>query len=302
MTTVEVFAPAKINLTLHITGQRSDGYHELDSLVAFAPVGDTLSLTDYAVSSLTVEGPEAAGVPADTNNLVLKALSFARRHRETSVTLTKNLPKASGIGGGSTDAAAAIRGALALQNEAESTFLAFGPDILIDTRFRGLGALGADIPMCLWPNTLRARGIGEKITFHPLPPLPAVLVNPRVPVSTPNVFRALTRRDNAPMPEPLPTFSGAADAIDWLTTQRNDLQSPAIDTAPVIGTVLETLANSDGCALARMSGSGATCFGLFPDEDAAKSAAAALGKEHPTWWVAGGVLGNQTQRAMPLSR
>lgn len=299
MTTVEVFAPAKVNLTLHITGQRSDGYHTLDSLVAFASVGDTLRVSEYDVPSLTVEGPEAGGVPADMENLALRAAELVRGARGTAITLHKALPVASGVGGGSADAAAAVRAAILLEGEHAKTLMAFGPDILLETRFRSLVNLGADVLMCLLPRTLRAQGIGEKIDFHPLPPLPAVLVNPRVPVSTPDVFRALVQRDNPPMPNPLPEFSDTNALIDWLATQRNDLQDAALGVAPAIGTVLNALSSHSGCTLARMSGSGATCFGLFPSIDDAKSAAAAIGRDRPDWWVAGGILGDQSDRALP---
>ncbi len=299
MTKASVFAPAKINLTLHVTGRRDDGYHLLDSLVSFAPVGDDLLITDANTLSLTVEGPEAQGVPADMENLALRAVDLMGLGRGTAITLTKNLPAASGIGGGSSDAAAAVRGALMLQDTDAGKLLAFGPDILLDTRFRPLLGLGADIPMCLYPAPLRARGIGENITFHPLPPLPAVFVNPRQMVPTGDVFSALETRQNTPMPDALPDFADAAALINWLTTQRNDLEAPARRVAPVISKVLQTLMDTQGCGLARMSGSGATCFGLYADLDDAKTAAATLGAEHPDWWVAGGVLGDMSDRAMP---
>ncbi len=299
MTTASVFAPAKINLTLHVTGRRTDGYHLLDSLVAFAPVGDHLELSDGNTLSLTVEGPEAQGVPADMDNLALRAADLVRLGRGTTITLTKNLPAASGIGGGSADAAASVRAALMLEDDAGSEILALGPEILVDTRLRPLLGLGADIPMCLLPAPLRARGIGEKITFHTLPPLPAVLVNPRRMVPTGAVFAALKGRDNPPMPETLPDFADADALIGWLATQRNDLEAPAIEVAPVIADVLSILSQTEGCQLARMSGSGATCFGLYPDEDQARAAAAWLGTAHPDWWVVGGVLGDMSGRAMP---
>ncbi len=302
MTTVEVFAPAKINLTLHVIGQRADGYHELDSLVAFAPVGDELTLTEYGVSSITVDGPEAAGVPTDVENLALRAATMTLPGRKVAVTLNKILPPASGMGGGSSDAAAAVRAALLLECEGTSHFMAFGPDVLLDTRFRPIMDLGADVPMCLMPNTLRARGIGEKIDFTPLPPVAAVLINPRVAVPTPEVFKALSSRDNAPMPDTLPKFADAAALIDWLKEQRNDLEAPARKIAPVIGDVLTSLESSEGCGLARMSGSGATCFGLFAKIDDARAAAERLYAEHSDWWVRGGVLGDQLKTSMPRRR
>ncbi len=296
---IRVFAPAKINLTLHITGQRADGYHELDSLVTFAPVGDTLLLSPAGVSSLTVEGPEAAGVPADMDNLALRAAMITLgADGAAAITLDKRLPASSGIGGGSSDAAAAIRAALLLLDADLQDLLARGDATQFD-RFRPVKALGADVPMCLWPRPLRARGIGEELSLLRLPPLPAVLVNPRVAVSTPEVFRALTSRDNPPMPDPLPEFADAAALIAWLATQRNDMEAAARGIAPQIGAVLETLATTEGCGLARMSGSGATCFGLFEDVEAAQVAAAQIGRDNPQWWVAGGVLGDQTERSFP---
>lgn len=301
MTTVEVFAPAKINLTLHVTGRRPDGYHELDSLVTFAPVGDRLWISDAEVSAITVEGPEAAGVPADMDNLALRAAVTVMGARGVALTLDKRLPVASGIGGGSSDAAAAVRGALVLLEGDAHTRLAAGPDILRETRFRPLLDIGADLSMCLLPRPLRAEGIGEEIGFVPLPPLPAVLVNPRVSVSTPDVFRRISRRDNSPMPEMLPRFPDIAAAIDWLTGQRNDLQEAARGIAPEIDAVQTALAATDGCGLARMSGSGATCFGLYQDEHTARIAAAQLSLKHPGWWVVEALLGDQTVNALPVS-
>jgi 4-diphosphocytidyl-2-C-methyl-D-erythritol kinase len=298
---VKVFAPAKINLTLHITGQRDDGYHEIDSLVTFATVGDEMLLADAGVTSLTVEGPEAAGVPADMDNLALQAAQLAGAGRKAAITLTKNLPSSSGIGGGSADAAAAWRGMLVLGDEgetqADTQFLM--PDITLETQARALAALGADVPMCMASQPLRAQGIGERLTFHPLPPLFAVLVNPRVPVSTPQVFAALASKTNAPMPETLPEFQTTGALIDWLKTQRNDLEAPAIRIAPQIGEVLDRLATLENLGLARMSGSGATCFALFEVESDARAAAQALFEERPDWWVAGCVLHDMFLQALP---
>ncbi|KEO52957.1 4-(cytidine 5'-diphospho)-2-C-methyl-D-erythritol kinase [Thioclava pacifica] len=323
MRATSVFAPAKINLTLHVTGQRADGYHLLDSLVVFAPVGDRLVIQPGNALSLTVEGPEAAGVPADMSNLVLKAAAFlAERAEETrgaSFLLDKCLPPASGIGGGSSDAAAAIRGLMdfwELSPEADlaPALVACAHDpaqqqaLLAEMLPRlaglsgGLATLGADVPMCMVPQPLRVGGIGEELTLAQLPSLPALLVNPRVEVPTPAVFKALARKDNPAMPATLPTFSAASDCIDWLATQRNDLQAPAIATAPVIADVITALDALPGCRLARMSGSGATCFALFETQDAAQAAEARLAAEHPGWWIASGSLGDQTQKAQPQSR
>lgn len=301
MTTVEVFAPAKINLSLHITGQREDGYHLLDSLVVFAAVGDRITITPGNTLSLTVEGPGAKGVPADMDNLALRGAMIAAAGHGATLVLEKNLPAASGIGGGSADAAAAFRGMLVFGNEGETpaeTTLAM-PNTIVETSARELLKLGADVPMCLMPKPLRAQGIGEKISFLNLPPLPAVLVNPRVAVPTPSVFKALGSRSNPPMPDPIPNVLTTSDLIAFLQGCRNDLEAPALSLAPQIGTVLKRLTQTDGCKLARMSGSGATCFGLFETEAEARAASENLWSDHPEWWVAGCVLGDQSNAASP---
>ena len=299
MTTVRVFAPAKINLTLHVTGRRADGYHLLDSLVTFADVGDELFVAPGRGGlTLTVRGPEAAGVPADATNLALRAAAILAGGQGAALDLVKNLPAASGIGGGSADAAAALRAMMALQGIGRSA---------LETRAANLGAradailaLGADVPMCLFPRPLRARGIGERVDAAALPAVVAVLVNPRLPVPTPEVFRALDRRDNPPMPEVLPDFADAPALADWLGGQRNDLESAAIRVQPVVATVLAAIGATRGCLVARMSGSGATCFGLYDDPDTAAQAAARIRGERPGWWVAETMLGDQTARAVPV--
>lgn len=301
MTAVRVFAPAKINLSLHVTGRRSDGYHLLDSLVAFAPAGDTVVIQNGNVLSLTVEGRESAGVPADMDNLALRGAALASPGRGAAVTLVKRLPVSSGIGGGSADAAAAFRGMLSFGDEGDDGTDAVWamPDAIPDAHARALLRLGTDVPTCFLSRPARVRGIGERVEPVTLPPLPAVLVNPRVAVSTPSVFAALESRQNGSMPEVLPAFLNAASLIGFLARCRNDLEPAAISIAPVIAAVLETLAGAENCRLVRMSGSGATCFGLFDTEEAAQSATAKLKVDHPGWWVAGGVLGDQSARAMP---
>lgn len=285
MPPIEVFAPAKVNLALHVTGRRADGYHLLDSLVAFAPFGDHLTLVPAPVLSLTVTGPEGAGVPEGPENLVLRAASLLPCGQGAAITLDKRLPPASGIGGGSSDAAAMLRGLALLR----------GASLPED---RGL-ELGADVPMCLDPRPARVRGIGEEITPVTLPPLPAVLVNPRVSVPTPAVFKALTARDNPPM-APIPGFASTTDCIDWLAGQRNDLETPAKAIAPGIAAALSALAALPGCRLARMSGSGATCFGLFATLTEAETALTHLRATRPDWWSACGALGDQ--RALSQAR
>jgi 4-diphosphocytidyl-2-C-methyl-D-erythritol kinase len=261
MTKIEAFAPAKINLTLHVTGQREDGYHLLDSLVVFADVGDRLRV-GLGPSCLRVTGPMSEGVPSDGRNLVLKAAALMGV--QADITLEKHLPAAAGIGGGSADAAAVLH---ALSRLTGRTV----PDA-------GL-SLGADVPVCLAGRAAVMRGIGEVVDPVSVPIMSAVLVNPGVEVPTGAVFNALARKDNPPM-EPM---SSRSDLIPWLIRQRNDLEAPACAVQPVIQTVLEALRGCDGCLLARMSGSGATCFGLYSDPTAAKRAAEAL--RRPGWWV-----------------
>ncbi|WP_439119021.1 4-(cytidine 5'-diphospho)-2-C-methyl-D-erythritol kinase [Marivita sp.] len=297
MTTVNVFAPAKINLTLHVTGQRDDGYHLLDSLVTFASAGDRLEIVTGNALSLTVEGPEAAGVPTDMNNLALRAAAMFQQDG-AALRLEKYLPPASGIGGGSADAAAAWRGMVCL-DEARKGALASAPLDILEQHLDELASLGADVPMCLACKPMRARGIGDRLDVVPLPTLYAVLVNPRLPVSTPSVFTALTSKTNPPMPDEIPAFADAAALIDWLGEMRNDLEPPAVAVQPAIADVLGVLAAQDGCGLARMSGSGATCFGLFETEAKAKEATGALYHAHPEWWVVGCVLGDQFNAALP---
>lgn len=297
MTTVDVFAPAKINLTLHVTGQRDDGYHLLDSLVTFASVGDRLEIRPGNALSLTVEGPEAAGVPADMSNLALRAAALAQQDG-AALRLEKCLPPASGIGGGSADAAAAWRGMIS-RDDARAEAFARSPEATLEQHLDALASLGADVPMCLACKPMRARGIGDRLDVVPLPTLHAVLVNPRLPVSTPSVFKALTSKTNPPMPEILPDFADAGVLIGWLKGMRNDLELAAVSVQPAIAEVLAVIGAQKGCGLARMSGSGATCFGLFDTEDLAKAAAGALSRAYPDWWVAACVLGDQFRLALP---
>ena len=268
-------APAKVNLCLHVTGRRADGYHLLDSLVVFAGAGDRVTAAPGQGLSLTLDGPEAAGLAAEPDNLVLRA-ARAMGVADARLTLWKGLPVASGIGGGSADAAAALRALARLTGRPM-------PDAASVLR------LGADVPVCLAGRPARMQGVGGALS--PLPPLPPawlVLANPRVAVATPAVFAALARRDSPPVPAaPATGWRDAAALADWLAGQtRNDLESPARALAPAIGEVLAALAGLPGCYLARMSGSGATCFGLFGGSGSAQAAAAALSAARPRWWVA----------------
>jgi 4-diphosphocytidyl-2-C-methyl-D-erythritol kinase len=263
------FAAAKVNLALHVTGRRADGYHLLDSLVAFADAGDLVSAEAAEALTLTVTGPEASGVPAGPENLVLRAALAFGAGRGARIVLDKHLPPASGIGGGSADAAAALRVLAALWDRPV-------PDAAAVLR------LGADVPVCLAGVTARMAGIGEVVApAPPLPPVWAVLVNPRVALPTPAVFAALTRRDNPPLP-PLPdVWRDAAELARWLRETRNDLEPPACALCPPVSAVLATLAATPGALMARMSGSGATCFALYPSAGAATAAAATL---PAAWW------------------
>lgn len=271
------FAPAKINLTLHVTGQRADGYHLLDSLVVFAGVGDSVTVAPAPTLSLAITGPMGASLPVADDNLVLRAARAMGA--QAQITLHKVLPVSSGIGGGSADAAACLRALARLTGTALP-----GPDQVL--------ALGADVPVCLAGTPSRMSGIGEALAS--VPPLPAawlVLANPGVAVSTPAIFRALARRDNAPMPPSLPRLKTTADLAAFVTMQRNDLEAPAIALQPVIAQVKTALTAQSGCLMARMSGSGATCFGLFADPLSANAAARALQAAHPGWWVADAPMG-----------
>ena len=266
---VEEPAPAKINLALHVTGQRADGYHLLDSLVAFADVGDRVTVRPAARTSLRVTGPMADGVPAGAENAVLRAAALIGVG--AGITLDKHLPAAAGIGGGSSDAAATLRALARLAG------IAVPGDVL---------PLGADVPVCLLARVARMRGIGEAVEpVEGLPALDAVLVNPRLPVATPGVFARLKCRENAGMPEVFPRWRDGAECARWLAMQRNDLEAPARALCPEIGAVLDCLRAGAACALARMSGSGATCFGLYPDAGTAGTEAARIAAERPDWWV-----------------
>ena len=262
--TVQEAAPAKLNLALHVTGQRVDGYHLLDSLVVFAAAGDAVQL-DPGPLSLRIDGQFGAGLSAD-DNLCLDAARMAGAN--AAITLTKNLPVASGIGGGSADAAAVLRG------------LARMGAVLPDRPER----LGADVPVCLASRPLRMRGVGEVLDPVPdMPDLHLVLVNPGVGISTPQIFKALVQKDNPPLP-PLPDRFDLAGLVDYLKTCRNDLQAPAEALCPAVTDVLAAL-RAEGALLARMSGSGATCFGIFADAAAAGLAAYRIGTGPGDWWI-----------------
>jgi 4-diphosphocytidyl-2-C-methyl-D-erythritol kinase len=282
------FAPAKVNLTLHVLARRSDGYHEIESLVAFADAGDRLTLVPGDEFALDVIGPTAQAAGAGDDNLVLKAArALAERVaglRAGRFVLDKQLPVAAGVGGGSSDAAAALR-LLARHNNLP----------LDDTRMRAAAqATGADVAVCLDPRARMMRGIGE-ILSEPiaLPELPAVLVNPGVAVPTKDVFAALGAPSLSGSAQPddfIAIDADAASLVSLLTARRNDLEIPAIRIQAIIADVLRDLQTSPNCLLARMSGSGATCFGLFGSAGTAKEAAQRLQAAHAGWWVSATTL------------
>jgi 4-diphosphocytidyl-2-C-methyl-D-erythritol kinase len=276
-------APAKVNLTLRICGRRADGYHELESLVAFAGCGDRLTLRAGPQLELAVAGPTAAQAGAIADNLVLRAATaLAARIAGLTLgcfTLTKELPAGAGLGGGSADAAAALR------LLAEANRLAPADNRIIEAA----RATGADVPVCLDPRPRMMRGIGD-ILSEPvkLPRLGMIVVHPGVAMPTPPVFAALGLRRGERCPAP-PVAAALPDERDallaWLAAQSNDLEPPAIGIAPAIAEVLRAIGALAGCRLARMSGSGSACFGLFDTEPAATAAARELATVQPDWWV-----------------
>ena len=282
-------APAKINLTLHVLGRRPDGYHRLESLVAFTRSGDTLSLVPGDALKLSVSGPTAPASGDPDDNLVGKAAQHLASRIEGlklgAFHLVKNLPVAAGVGGGSSDAAAALR------------LLARANDLSLDDPrlLEAAAATGADVPVCLATHARMMAGIGESLgPVLKLPPLPVLIVNPRQPLATKAVF---ARMNIAPGAE---TGYGAhpkiESGIDYaaliaaLKKARNDMEDAACVLAPIVGDVLAILAAAPGCKLARMSGSGSTCFALFPDCRAVARAKRTILKAHPDWWVKAAML------------
>ena len=285
VTLVRRAAPAKLNLYLHVLGRRDDGYHLLDSLVAFADISDVVTARPAETLSLEVTGPFAGALQDDlSGNLVWRAaralVERAGIEAKAALTLEKNLPVASGIGGGSSDAAAALRAL------GELWRLDLG-----ERKFEGLAqSLGADVPVCLFGETAWLGGIGERVApASPLPPCSVVLVNPGISLSTPAVFK---RRAGAFSEsgrfETTPADVRALARL--LETRRNDLTSQAVALAPEISRLLRALEAEAGALIARMSGSGATCFALFADAAAAEEAAGRLRLAYRGWWVAAGAL------------
>jgi len=315
-------APAKINLYLHVTGKRDDGYHELDSLVAFADIGDVITVEDIDEDSgqtglhLTITGPFAKDLPNDGDNLVLQAARLLAQHTATPahahITLEKNLPVASGIGGGSADAAATLKALIRFWGielhdddihhvahdvaddidtaRALSTLLKVWRDDLDAEMLSTIGLqLGADVPVCLAGRPVFMGGIGEQLEITPhLPVTWLVLVNPGVGVSTSAVFKARAEALGDSYSQPARFHQHPRDTAHFaetLKTRSNDLMPPAIALQPVIEEVQAALDTLDTSLLARMSGSGATCFALFAGENDARNAAKTLAQAHPEWWV-----------------
>ncbi len=286
-------APAKLNLYLHVTGRRPDGYHLLDSLIAFAAIHDSVAVREADSLTLTAEGPFAADLPESGGNIVLKAAKAFREHAGVrtgaEIRLTKRLPVASGIGGGSADVAACLRALDSVWrcNADENDLMTLALEI------------GADVPACLHGRAAFVGGIGEKIAdAPPLPPAHLVLVNPRKAVATAEVFAArqgafgkAARFSEAP--------KDLAELAFQLVARRNDLAPAAIALCPEISEAIGALARISGCRLARMSGSGATCFGLFEDEISAKRAAGSIVASEPGWWVVACPLVTDTAKLEP---
>lgn len=272
--TIKELAPAKINLFLHVGERRDDGFHPLQSLAVFTALGDVLAMEEADDLSLAIDGPFAKGLAGEADNLVLRAAK-ALGGRGARLTLTKNLPVASGIGGGSADAAAALRGLSQLWN-------AGGKDL-----HEIAAALGSDIPVCIDSTAAFMEGRGEILRpALSIPRVPMLLVNPGVPVPTRDVFAALESRSGAEMTLPRGHFQDTADLLRFLEANHNDLEAPACKLEPVVGEALRRIAALPGALLARMSGSGATCFGIFADDDCCARAARTLQEAEPGWWVA----------------
>jgi 4-diphosphocytidyl-2-C-methyl-D-erythritol kinase len=278
------FAPAKVNLFLHVGAPGEDGFHPVCSLMAFADIGDRVSTFEAEALALRVAGPFAQELAGEGDNLVLRAaralIAEARRPvAPMGLSLEKLLPVASGLGGGSSDAGAALR---LLRDTLELK--------VDDIRLEALaGSLGADGAACLWGAPALAQGRGERLSPAPgLPPLDAVLVNPRTPVSTPEVYRRFDadgRFGEVTAPAAPEAFEDATELAAWLAVQRNDLEAAAIAVSPPVGAVLETLAGEPEALLARVSGSGGTCFALCASDIEAESLAERIEAMAPDWWV-----------------
>ncbi len=267
-------APAKVNLALHVLARRADGYHEISSLVAFTALGDRLTIAPSRSRGLTVQGPFADRVPHDESNLVAQALRSLGCEDEVTITLDKQLPVEAGLGGGSSNAATAM----------QMTARLLGLDLPAPPSTL---TLGCDIPACLHGQPALVGGLGEQIT--PVPSIPnffSVLVFPMFPLPTKDVYQALTKPCGQALDMP-PTGNNRAAFISWLREQANDLEAAAITLEPRIRDVIATIRATSGCLLARMSGSGAACFGLYDNRSDAVRATRSIATSHAHWWVRG---------------
>jgi 4-diphosphocytidyl-2-C-methyl-D-erythritol kinase len=284
---------AKVNLTLRVVGRRTDGYHDIESVVAFADCADHLTLTPGSELELSATGPLAEACGATSDNLVIKAAHLLRERvpdlKVGRFTLDKVLPVAAGIGGGSADAAAALRLLAQLNGLA-----------LDDQRLHEVAlATGADVPVCLASRPCDMTGVGESLLPLSLPIMPCVMVNPRVPVATRDVFNALGLRNGELLVGATDILRGTAwpqagasveDWVEVLAASSNDLEGPATRIQPIIGEVISALSATNGAWLARMSGSGATCFAIYENTADAGRAADDIRRHHPEWWVHAGTL------------
>ncbi len=289
---LQIFAPAKVNLFLQVTGKRADGYHALDSLITFADVGDVITIGPMEGFAFNIEGPYAGSFGArekvatpDSKNLVVKAVwTLARmvnRSPSFSITLGKNIPLGAGLGGGSADAAAVLWGLCRYWNIAPEM------DILQDLMMQ----LGADVPVCFESQTRFIAGAGEKLSAPlELPEIYAVIINPGQPCATKTVFQNFAGTFSVPADRPS-SFQDQETLFDYLKTTRNDLLPAALKVVPQIQNCLNQLENSDGCAVARMSGSGSSCFGLYKSEKEAEAACTSIKDTNPDWWVRSTILG-----------
>jgi len=287
--TLNCFAPAKINLYLHITDRLDNGYHTLDTLIAFADIGDLLKIENAKSFCYQVDGPFSKGLANNSKNLVSHAAHAIAKasgnELNVRITLTKNLPVAAGIGGGSADAAATIRGLMKWWNIAQDE--PYLPELTL--------SLGADTPICFSSKPARVHGIGEKTDRAPtFPELSVILINPMRACHTPAIFNAYdeNKKNHKPLLDIPEHLSNPDHFISFLDKQNNDLQDIAAKKIPEIIHIIETLKNHPDCALARMSGSGATCFGLFKNKTQAQKAFKEIKHDHPQWWVQTGTLRN----------
>ncbi len=292
--TLTVIAPAKVNIYLHVTGRREDGYHLLDSLMVFADVADQITLHPASQFSFSIEGPYAKAFTAQdrdetagSRNLAVRAAHegarFFNRKLDMRMTLIKNLPLSSGIGGGSADAAAVIWGLIRYWGLNVPPLSSLMPLLL---------SLGADVPVCYLCQSAHVGGIGDILTPQDVPEYAAVLVNPRQSCSTPEIFARYKDMGVAfQTPRNVPDLHDRHDMLTFLQQQGNDLEVPAIDGLPIIEAVIQALLTTPRVELVRMSGSGATVFALYPDHDTAEDAATQIQEQHPDWWVRNCTLG-----------